>query len=233
MNTHAYYRAALVGLRYVETRRPTGRRFGADADARWSRFAGDLTTSERLDLLIRDADAQWLRAFGARTVFALEGVAEDEAFGPDWKSLERIDASDLWRSAPPAGASDDGERALAAAASAWGLSLNVRDAFETHFSTPVGPADRLLVAGPSAIAATLRAFIGQDDLDFSDQVVVVATPPAHRQLAALVSALVNSPRGTVLRLASHPSVLDRDHRLVASADADPGDLASATALADA
>lgn len=73
----AYYRGALTGLRHVEARQPTGRRFGAEADARWASFRGDLTTADRIDLLIRDADAQWPGAFGARSVFARRAVAED------------------------------------------------------------------------------------------------------------------------------------------------------------
>ncbi len=55
----SYYGAALVGLLAIEARRPTGRRVGSEADARWQAFRGDLTTANRLDLLIRDADAQW------------------------------------------------------------------------------------------------------------------------------------------------------------------------------
>lgn len=46
----AYYRAALAGLRYVESRRPSGRRFGENADALWKNFAGELTVGDRLDL---------------------------------------------------------------------------------------------------------------------------------------------------------------------------------------
>jgi hypothetical protein len=65
----------LFALRYLEGRRATGRRFGADADALWSSLQGDLTTANRLDLLIRDADAEWPGGFGARTVFAMRGVA--------------------------------------------------------------------------------------------------------------------------------------------------------------
>lgn len=40
--TESYYRAALTALRFVEARRPTGRRFGAEADALWASFAGGL-----------------------------------------------------------------------------------------------------------------------------------------------------------------------------------------------
>lgn len=89
-----YYTAALIGLRYVD-QRSGQRRFGADADARWSQLAGDLHLADRFDLLLRDADAQWHGAFGARSVFDLPEVAEDDAFGADWVPLEDSDAPDL------------------------------------------------------------------------------------------------------------------------------------------
>jgi hypothetical protein len=80
-----YVDGALRLLQYVEARRPTGRRFGADADARWSSFRGDLETVDRIELMIRDADAEWPDGFGARAVFAMQGVAEDEPFGSQWE----------------------------------------------------------------------------------------------------------------------------------------------------
>ncbi len=55
----AYCRAALESLLFVEALRPTRRRAGADADATWASFRGDLTTADRIDLLLRDADAEW------------------------------------------------------------------------------------------------------------------------------------------------------------------------------
>jgi hypothetical protein len=44
----AYYRAALCCLRFIEQRRPTGRRFGAEADARWASFRGELQGADRI-----------------------------------------------------------------------------------------------------------------------------------------------------------------------------------------
>lgn len=58
-------------LQYVEQRRPTGRRFGADADARWSSFKGDLETVDRIELMMRDADAEYPASLGARVVYGL------------------------------------------------------------------------------------------------------------------------------------------------------------------
>lgn len=84
-----YYAAALRALRFVERRAPTTRRFGANADALWGAFHGRLETADRIDLLIRDADAQWPSAFGARGVFALATSAEEDAFGPEWSPMKR------------------------------------------------------------------------------------------------------------------------------------------------
>lgn len=55
MNTQAYYQAALTGLHFVQARQPTGPRVAPEADARWSRFAGELTTADRVDPLLREA----------------------------------------------------------------------------------------------------------------------------------------------------------------------------------
>ena len=60
--TGRYVEGALRLLQFVENRRPTGRRFGADADARWASFRGDLETVDRIELMIRDADAESRRA---------------------------------------------------------------------------------------------------------------------------------------------------------------------------
>lgn len=224
MNTQAYYQAALLGLHFVEARQPTGRRFGAEADARWSRFAGELTTSDRVDLLLRDADAQWPRSFGARSVFDLAAVAEDEAFGAEWEPLAPVLANELWREPVPASTTASIASTLAAVASAWGLALQ-----PFHIGT-IAPADRILLAGPSAIAAAVAGFAAGRDLDWSDQVICVATPPAHRQLAALAGALLNSGKGTMLRSPSTPGAKAPAFKLVYSPDAHEADLGAARAL---
>jgi len=224
----SFYDGAVLGLRYLEARRPTGRRFGSEADARWSSFRGDLTTADRLDLLIRDANAEWPQAFGARTVFAERAVAEDEPFGPAFAPLDPVDAEALWRAQIAVPAPADPPAALTAIASAWGLTLAL--------FTPglIDPSARLILAGPAAIAATVVAFHnGGRDLAWADQVIVVATPPGHRQLAALGGALLGATRPTRLFTASDmpPIAATRGARLVASLDADPADLARARELA--
>jgi len=208
----AYVEAALCLLQFVEARRPTARRFGADADARWKAFRGDLETIDRIELLLRDADAEWPGAFGARGVYALAAVAEDEPFGPTWTGLDLVHAEDLWRRVSAQPAAQSVAQALHAIASTWGTPLVPVDA------GAIEPTDRLVVIGPSAIAATIEAFARGTDLDWADQVTVVATPPAHRQLAAAAGALLNINRPT--RFAA-PG--EGRGRVVASADADPSD----------
>lgn len=187
-DVRSYYAAALAGLRFVEARRPSGRRFGGEADARWAGFRGDLTTADRLDLLLRDADAEWPGAFGARTVFAAPAVAEDDAFGPMWPGLEPVDAEEIWRTTLASTEPRDIDELFAAWSKAWDVSLRDFDV------GPITTVDRLLLAGPSAIAAAVRAFVGRENLAWTEQVTVVATPPAHRQLASLAGAALNATK---------------------------------------
>jgi hypothetical protein len=184
MSSVAFYEASLRALRYVEARSPTGRRFGVDADAMWRTFRGHLTASDRIDLLLRDADAEYSGSFGARVIFALRAVGEDDAFGPTWTRPEPTDADALWRkvvSEPPAA---DVPATLAACALAWGLTLQLVEV--PRFT----PNSRVLLAGPSAIASVAAAFASGRDLAWSDQVTCVASSPAHRQLAAVCAALL-------------------------------------------
>lgn len=229
-----YVEGALRLLQFVEARRPTGRRFGAEADARWSSFQGELRTADRIELLLRDADAEWPGAFGARAVYDLRAVAEDDPFGASWPGLDPIAAEELWRklrsSSPPAADAADPAATCRAIATAWGLALRPHDV------GPVSPTDRLVVAGPSAIAATVAAFAAGAALDLADQVTVVATPPAHRQLAAAATALVNATRATrVVTATTAASDTPRvpGARAVVSDDATPTDRARALALAAA
>lgn len=220
-----YYEAALWALRFVEARRPTQRRFGTEADATWAAFRGDFGTSARIDLLLRDADTQWPGAFGARAIYDLAAVAADEAYGAAWVPLDDVDAEELWRrivaAATPTGPAD----ALAQVARAWGLALSAHDV------GPIGASDKLLVVGPSAIAATIDAFTRGSDLDWREQVTVLATPPAHRHLAAAGAAMVNATAATRLINARAPRTeVPPGARLVASPDADPADRARADEL---
>ena len=222
-DTLAFYRGALWGLKFVEARRPTDRRFGADADALWKGFAGDLSPADRLDLLIRDANAEWPGAFGARTVFDRQAVAEDDAFGVGWEGLDGARAGDLWRELTLQPTPDDARALLEAVAAGWHLKLRPFDV------GTIAPADRLVVVGPSAIAATAAQFAGGRDLDWADQVICVATPPEHRQLASLAAAVVNTIKRARVLSATAPNLAEaiHEHRLLASPDAHPDDLAAA------
>lgn len=220
-----YYRAALCCLRFIEQRRPTGRRFGPEADARWVSFRGELQSADRIDLLLRDADAQWPGALGPRAVFALRAVAEDEPFGADWEPVDPVDAEELWHQLQAEHAPATISDTIAAMAAAWRIPL------APHDPGPIAATDRLVVAGPSAIAAVITACAANSDLDWAEQVVCVATPPAHRQLAAVAPALLDTARPTRLCAATadaDPSL--PGHRLLASDDADPADLALARRL---
>lgn len=220
-----YLEGALRLLQYVETRRPTGRRFGPDADARWTSFRGDLETIDRIELMIRDADAEWPGGFGARNVYALPGVAEDEPFGSQWEGVDPVAAEELWRWLKAEPAPTTAAATCKAIAATWGLTIT------NHRLDPIAPTDHLVVVGASAIIATIEAFAAGSALDWSEQVVVVASAPAARQLAAAATALLNAARPTrIFSPTDTAPVLERGTRLVASSDADPADRKAAESL---
>ena len=218
-----YVEGALRLLQYVETRRPTGRRFGVDADARWTAFRGDLETVDRIELMIRDADAEWPGGFGARVVYALPGVPEDEPFGSQWEGLDPVAAEELWRRLKSAAAPATVTATLHAIATAWGVAL------AKHPLEPIASTDHLVVVGASAIAATIEAFAAGTALDWADQVTVIADGPAARQLAAAGTALLNAPRSARVFASTETVTLAKHTRLVVSADADPTERTAAEA----
>jgi hypothetical protein len=196
-----YVEGALRLLQFVEARRPTGRRFGADADARWGSFRGDLETVDRIELMIRDADAEWPGGFGARAVFAMQGVAEDEPFGSQWEGLDPVAAEELWRRVKAEPAPASAAAVLGAIARAWGVALAAPP------SVAVAPTDVLVVAGASAIAAVIEAFAAGAAVDWAEQVVIVASSPAARQLAAAGTALLNATRPATIVAATDAVVV--------------------------
>lgn len=191
----AYYTAALQLLRFVEERAPSNRRFGPDADALWGTFAGGLKTCDRIDVVLRDADVQWPGAFGARSAFGLRAVAEDDAYGADWTSLDPMDGEAVWRACLQADAPSSAGDAIAAVERAW-----ERDAAAAEIPE-LGPKTKLVIGGHGAIAAAIQAFADNDVLSWAEQVVVVADAPSERQVAACATALLNITKPTVIRSA--------------------------------
>lgn len=217
----SFYVAALTALRYAEERSPTGRRFGKEADAAWRGFKGSLTATDRIDLLLRNADGQWRDAFGARSVYALRAVAEDEPFGPEWESLSTRAAEKLWREINEAEAPRTVKAALRDCAIAWDFTLKKVVLEELR------PTTQLLLVGPSAVAAYAAHFAEESSLTWSRQVQCIATPPAHRQLAFLAGALVNSSQPAQVFTAEQAARRKKPRIVVVSLDADPSDAAAA------
>lgn len=221
----SYYRAALRALRFVEERRPTGRRFGSEADARWAALRGDLATADRIDLLIRDANAEWPGAIGARAVFDLRDVSEDDPFGARWTPLDPVDGEEIWRAimAEPAPATLGA--ALDAVFATWSIK---RKPFSVG---TLASGDRVLLTGASAIAAAVAAFAESGELDWHRQVIVVATEPGARQVAALAPAWFNVNEPVRLVAADEAANGLGARRVLASDDASEADRRWAETLA--
>lgn len=181
----SFYAAAVAGLRALDARERTPRRFGVDADMRWSSFKGALTEADRIDLLLRDAAVTWGTAFSPAEVFDLFGLAPDEPFGPDWQSLGVATArrflTDAGQVATPGGLA---------------TLLGVKN--QPVALPGLSASTRLVVAGTSALVAVGEAFAGRTDLSWSDQVLAVAQAPQTRQLAALLAIVVGSAARTRL-----------------------------------
>lgn len=213
--TGYYYCTALTALRFLDER-SGGRRFGPDADALWDGFAGEepasfhdknarfriLSDADRIDLLLRDADVQWLGAFGARTVFDLVDVAEDDSFGHDWTPF--ADAVALWHQVTLTPLIADLSQLFQRFSITWDIPLSPDPL------PPLHPNTRWLLHGPSSIAAAIEAFAVDSAVVWHSQVVVVAGSPLEpglspyqrrlrgftRQLAALAAGLLGQPRPT-------------------------------------
>lgn len=218
----SYYAASLACLRFAEARHPTHRRFGADADAVWESFRGHLTTADRIDLLLRDADAQWRGALAAWTTFALPAVADDEPFGTGWPGLDPVDAEELWRHVFRAPASSEAS-VWSAIASEWKLAPRPVDV------GAIDASSKLVVTGPSAIIALAVAFRANRDLSWSEQITCIATPPAHRHVASLAAVFLNTTEPGRLLESTGARVTGRVDRVLASPDAAADDLAFALA----
>lgn len=210
-----FYRASLLALRALDARDSSARRFGADAEATWNDFRGHLSPSDRLDLLVRDGAVKWGAAFSPAQVFSLFGLAADDPFGPDWRSLGADAAKKLW-SNPQVGD-------LASCAAALGISAS-------NVPLPVvTPSTRLVVAGGAAILAVAQHFATDRGLRWSSQVLVASGRPAHRHLAGLVAPLLAAEGPTCL---ANPTADVAEQLRAAGFDGVPLAVTSTDATAD-
>ena len=184
-----FYAAALLGLRALDARESTPRRFGADAEARWSQFAGALGPGDRIDVLLRDAAGTWGAAFSPAECFGLFGLSDDEPFGPDWAGIDDASARRLLsesESVPPA--------SLESIAEKLGVETT------SVAVAPVTPSTKIIVAGAGAVFSVARTFAQNRALSWTDQVAVVSDVPSTRQLAGLAAVLLGARgRTTVVR----------------------------------
>lgn len=185
-----FYEAAFVGLKALDARADVARRFGPNADARWSLFKGEMKERDRLDLLIRDAAANHPAAFAPRRVFLLDGLAEDEPFGPEWPGPDAALSLQLWRDSHTPAPSTPGA-VLQAAARAWRL---MPQPLAREVLAEIAPATRILTSGAGAVLSLAAYFEGRADLDLADQVLLVTDSPAERQLFGMAVMLLGSNR---------------------------------------
>lgn len=204
----AFYRAGLEGLRYLEAREGRGRRFGEAAQAAWQALGGEFEGRDRLDLLLRDAAAVHPLAFAPRAVFEMSWLPDDEPFGAEWPGARAAVAEGLLREGKTKG-TDDQTELLLTAAKRWSLPMPKVTPGLSDLAGRITPASRVLLAGPSAMLALVRATNGRRDVDLAEQVVVLSANTAERQLwgLALVGASVRTrPRVVGLSQASAASI---------------------------
>lgn len=231
----SFYTSALLGLRALEAagaRRPS---FGADPDARWRAFKGELRDADRLDLLIRDAAKSLPAAFAPRVVLGIAGLHDDEPFGPDWPGPDAALAATLLRSAAQPFERPPLAELLARVVAAWSLAPAPVDRKRT---ADIAPQTRIVAAGAGAILALAEHFEQGKGLDLAAQVLLVTDSPGERQLLGVAAALLGSasaPR--FLPPSSKPDdagkSFPRADLLLVSDDADPGARSAAEAIARA
>jgi hypothetical protein len=188
MNLQAFYTAGALTLRALDSRAAHARVFGPDADAEWGLFKGELHDGDRLDLLVRDAAVAHPAAFAPRVVFALDGLSDDESFGPEWPGVDGPHAAAALRLAAATSESTP-DAWLRLIAKTWSLApVEPASALKD-----IGPSTRILAAGAGAALALARHFAGRSDLDLGDQVAFFGSSPAERQLIGAAVALLDRP----------------------------------------
>lgn len=231
-----FYRAGVMGLCALQALGLGAERFSPNASARWRAFAGELTDSQRLDLLLRDGAARHPAAFAARSVFALAGLAHDEPFGPSWVSQLPSQAGAILREGESAAVrgSMPIRELLSALADVWGLSA---DEPERTAVSQINAASRLVAAGAGAIIAVAVHMQARKDCDLGDQLLVVTDQPGLRQLAGIAAAVSGSRKAprcvtpTDRREAAVAAGFERATLCIVAPDAAPAEAAAARALA--
>jgi hypothetical protein len=229
----SFYKVAALGLRALDAVGSQRRFLGPDADATWSSIVGALRPCDRLDLLIRNAAVASPAAFAPRVIFPLPGLADDEAFGPDWTPPAPL-AEKLLREAAQPLPDSHARAVLAAAAEAWRLKPKAA----TARLADLKPASRILAAGAGAILTLAEHFHGRAGFDLGNQVVLIAAAPGERQLLGLAAALLGSsaaPRflevGTTAKQVRENGGLTNVSLALVSPDADPRASETVAALA--
>jgi hypothetical protein len=215
-----FYGASTFALRGID--RASGLRFGADADARWRLFRGELEDADRLDLLLRDAAVAHPGGFAARIVFDLEGLADDEPFGPDWPGIDASSATAMLRDA-----SARQRVELTDLASIWGLSAQRLPKTRLDGITP---ATRIVAAGSIAVLALAEHFAAQPGFDLGDQVTFIGDGPASRHLFGLAVALLGGTSQARILNSRISKASGRVDRVLVSDDASVDEKRAAEAL---
>lgn len=210
-----FYQAALLGLRTLEANERSARRFGAEADARWSALRGELGAADRLELLLRDAAGTQPAVFAPRLLFELPGLPADEPFGKDFRGANEASAAELLRTATVDAAPGSLAALLDAAAAIWKLRVTA-DGLDEAGLAALHPASRVVAAGAGAVVELARSLSERGGFDLADQVTVVTESPGVRQLmglAVLWTRRTQPPRlvaPSVLLAASDPQAVLRD-----------------------
>jgi hypothetical protein len=236
----SFYRAALPTARLLD-RDTDPHVLDADADAAWRAYGSDLPGAVRCDLVLRNFAMLYPAAFAPGPVFGLSGWYDDDPWGAGFErpAAQVVEALFTVRTAPATPAD-----ALDQALAVWGLAAG--DPPDPRLSALFSPSTNVIVAGGRALAEVAHAFLRGARLSARTQLFVVSNRPESRHVLGLACALLREsgvPHLVDLRRRDEetaPGWAEREKQrlgaararfLVASTDADAGELESARALA--
>ena len=124
-------------------------------------------------------------AFSPSECFGISGLADDEPFGPDWVGIQDHVAKKMVTDSSRPTTIDE----IAAALGVKAAPVVV---------PPLTPATKLAVAGGAALVAVAKAFAADHAISWTDQVAVVSSNGAFRQLAGLAAVLVGARGRTII-----------------------------------